>query len=225
MPSITWRAGFQSTHSLRSATASVTVFLANAIRFQSTHSLRSATHCGRKGYSMTDVSIHALLAECDSVMVSAKSTRDSFNPRTPCGVRHSDIARLWKAVNVSIHALLAECDSFNLAGRVDDRSFNPRTPCGVRLSFNFDVNELTQFQSTHSLRSATISLIVSTSPEGFQSTHSLRSATWFVTRSVCFSEVSIHALLAECDLGMTRKRATMICFNPRTPCGVRPIKQ
>ena len=56
---------------------------------------------------------------------------------------------------VSIHALLAECD------------------------FNFDVNELTQGQ--------------------FQSTHSLRSATLLMFHDGNIESVSIHALLAECD--------------------------
>ena len=33
------------------------------------------------------VSIHALLAECDATLRNNKSTIESFNPRTPCGVR------------------------------------------------------------------------------------------------------------------------------------------
>ena len=78
-----------------------------------------------------------------------------FNPRTPCGVRPGYVPRPMTKEEVSIHALLAECD------------------------FNFDVNELTQgqFQSTHSLRSATIRE---------HQRHKRRG-------------VSIHALLAECD--------------------------
>ena len=77
-----------------------------------------------------------------------------FNPRTPCGVRHC----------------------FNRT-RADDGGFNPRTPCGVRHAFNLTDFLTLSFQSTHSLRSATI---VSTAP-------------------VRMTVVSIHALLAECD--------------------------
>ena len=33
--------------------------------------------------------------------------------------------------------------------------------------------------------------------------------------------VSIHALLAECDLRLSRSGFPASCFNPRTPCGVR----
>ena len=55
----------------------------------------------------------------------------------------------------------------------------------------------------------------------FQSTHSLRSATPASSSIRQSGSVSIHALLAECDLlGHTRSHLES-CFNPRTPCGVR----
>ena len=123
--------------------------------------------------------------------------------------------------------------------------FNPRTPCGVRLAEEINSNEKYQFQSTHSLRSATGKprfLLINPSsfnprtpcgvrlpPQSsfsenavFQSTHSLRSATFTAFLLAISDEVSIHALLAECD-GQpgTTKRNTK-SFNPRTPCGVRP---
>ena len=56
-----------------------------------------------------------------------------------------------------------------------------------------------QFQSTHSLRSATSVMHRFRRYRGFQSTHSLRSAT----------------------AGEHLARAGRPCFNPRTPCGVR----
>ena len=78
---------------------------------------------------------------------------------------------------VSIHALLAECD-FSLMGRpAENSSFNPRTPCGVRPVFQPQPSWKKRFQSTHSLRSATVSFRL--------------DETFFT--------VSIHALLAECD--------------------------
>ena len=79
--------GFQSTHSLRSATKTANAITLNksvsihallaecdflfcheplqAILFQSTHSLRSATCEDKQGKRKGPVSIHALLAECD----------------------------------------------------------------------------------------------------------------------------------------------------------------
>ncbi len=81
------------------------------------------------------------------------------------------------AVYVSIHALLAECDN-NLTGYENLlKCFNPRTPCGVRLQNGQSIPLNTEFQSTHSLR----------------------SATYYEGAKRFAYVVSIHALLAECD--------------------------
>ena len=101
------------------------------------------------------------------------------------------------------------------------------------------------FQSTHSLRSATVVINGFEVRCGFQSTHSLRSATaakWafnlvpIVSIHALLAEcdaladldminmwVSIHALLAECDRHRRRGNGNNHGFNPRTPCGVRRI--
>ena len=190
---------FQSTHSLRSATLAHSGHRKRAV-FQSTHSLRSATTADRLAQMVCDVSIHALLAECDILLhIRLGWPLQSFNPRTPCGVRlflfpctrtptqfqstHSlrsatqKNARLGQLEQVSIHALLAECDT--------------------------ETGEW----SCSQLR--------------FQSTHSLRSATEMDRRLYDKVAVSIHALLAECDHLRCRLSKRNSRFNPRTPCGVR----
>ena len=55
--------------------------------FQSTHSLRSATATPDNKPPTRKVSIHALLAECDKGKPEDNAGTKSFNPRTPCGVR------------------------------------------------------------------------------------------------------------------------------------------
>ena len=189
---------FQSTHSLRSATIIHRGTTRNN-EFQSTHSLRSATDVADIYTFLQTVSIHALLAECDRHRRRGNGNNHGFNPRTPCGVRHTavcvffmnwmfqsthslrsatkDSFSLAISKKVSIHALLAECDSGTSFKKSRSRSFNPRTPCGVRL----------------------LSMIF----------------------FYCKKKVSIHALLAECDF--LRKKFAIVanCFNPRTPCGVR----
>ena len=168
---------FQSTHSLRSATFLAACCCTSKKRFnprtpcgvrpmiismnpydnwfQSTHSLRSATCCRDAPHGQVDVSIHALLAECDRNAVIIRSVMLGFNPRTPCGVRPAvgkivlfsslfqSTHSLRSATNarragictrkVSIHALLAECDPRRKLKRLSKSAF----------------------QSTHSLRSAT----------------------------------------------------------------------
>ena len=213
--------------------------------FQSTHSLRSATVSSDVFGSYDMVSIHALLAECDAGL--------------PCD----------KADNVvSIHALLAECDKRRGNSHMGSLRFNPRTPCGVRPFTRGRDYMLTLFQSTHSLRSATphrgsrdhygdcfnprtpcgvrrAHIVIMAGLFRFQSTHSLRSATCVIPLQPCnrdvsihallaecdsndwqilnLLDVSIHALLAECDTGQTVLRGAGNRFNPRTPCGVRQV--
>ena len=167
--------------------------------FQSTHSLRSATTPSKLSLAASLVSIHALLAECDYVPPVDLPGPYSFNPRTPCGVRRGfllsfNILTMFQSTHslrsatttrtplrgakaVSIHALLAECDSNANSTGWDECCFNPRTPCGVR---RITVSE----QFAENL---------------FQSTHSLRSATMIELDFSKAEVVSIHALLAECD--------------------------
>ena len=145
------------------------------------------------------VSIHALLAECDCLTPCTLSTYKSFNPRTPCGVRLNGFYQAYALIAVSIHALLAECD-VQLWSEVDNGAgFNPRTPCGVRPSV--PIKDAVQLE--------------------FQSTHSLRSATNYADYNWTYDAVSIHALLAECDTQVLSVLQICVGFNPRTPCGVR----
>ena len=212
---------FQSTHSLRSATAGQSAAQVD-LGFQSTHSLRSATVGWNNGLHVITVSIHALLAECDRCSHVPGLAGTRFNPRTPCGVRrgasplhrqtrvfqstHSLRSATWTAFlhavreKVSIHALLAECDGCRPPSWRCDTGFNPRTPCGVR-QCRTETGE---------------------DRDGFQSTHSLRSATRTLLRRQFLRMVSIHALLAECDPSRDFQGTLKNGFNPRTPCGVRP---
>ena len=123
-----------------------------------------------------------------------------FNPRTPCGVRlNIESSSEEEEEEVSIHALLAECDHQPGWGNDDGTCFNPRTPCGVRQSLGLGAVDHGLFQSTHSLRSATQVTYV--------------GGNW--------DQVSIHALLAECDQDWHVPPPQISGFNPRTPCGVR----
>ena len=123
---------FQSTHSMRSATADIRPRATRKL-FQSTHSMRSATETSSDGDGKIFISIHALHAECDQLksqrqnrtarfqsthsMRSAtakapgfQADRKNFNPRTPCGVRHDVLPESDRIHSISIHALHAECD-------------------------------------------------------------------------------------------------------------------
>ena len=102
-----------------------------------------------------------------------------------------------------------------------------------------------QFQSTHSLRSATSRRGRAKRPTGV-SIHALLAECdaladldmidMWVSIHALLAEcddagetltgavyVSIHALLAECDRRQVGVQLGTDCFNPRTPCGVRRI--
>ena len=127
--------------------------------------------------------IFHLLSSCTLSTLRAFNS-SSFHPSSPQIHPFSMIPvtpqsnRPW----VSIHALLAECDPPVAYTQVARTGFNPRTPCGVRRHVQW---------SPHT-------------GQGFQSTHSLRSATVARTGKVETIMVSIHALLAECDSDIVR---------------------
>ena len=78
--------------------------------FLSTLSLRRAT-LAMAGYTKAEIiSIHALLAESDLVLITQKSATIYFYPRSPCGERPRHPAIGVNLNDISIHALLAESD-------------------------------------------------------------------------------------------------------------------
>ena len=123
------------------------------------------------------VSIHALLAECDETLTKRKESKQCFNPRTPCGVRLISF-RLTLPLPLfqSTHSLRS-ATVYSFVPSPVPRSFNPRTPCGVRPKTPILHYMYYAFQSTHSLRSATCHQPPPRRNRQFQSTHSLRSAT------------------------------------------------
>ena len=102
------------------------------------------------------------------------------------------------------------------------RCFNPRTPCGVRLRSMKPVPRPGRFQSTHSLRSATDCPSFERCIDAV-SIHALLAECDLRTKGNYYviTKVSIHALLAECDFFNLYDTIVTRCFNPRTPCGVR----
>ena len=214
--------------------------------FQSTRPLRGATSCALRLQSRTGISIHAPLAGRDDVdhsklppVVRFQSTRPlrgatdgetnnsaygwNFNPRTPCGARHQELQ--------------------NIRNRGD---FNPRTPCGARLprggcdisAFGISIHAplagrdhtvfLRLFRLLISIHAplagrdyhlASIRAVYAT----FQSTHPLRGATLVGTNIFWIAYISIHAPLAGRDGYQQPMPRHQGHFNPRTPCGARPI--
>ena len=130
-----------------------------------------------------DISIHALLAESDEVIIVAAA--------------HSEV--------ISIHALLAESDSLARRSKRSPKYFYPRSPCGERpvkgICFNAKIPI-----SIHALlaESDHQRLICAFLRFSFLSTLSLRRATQAQSLYLAVPGISIHALLAESDAAMGR---------------------
>ncbi len=117
----------------------------------------------------------------------------NFNPRSPCGERQQ-----------------------KQLGEYGGGNFNPRSPCGEPY-----VNPNEIFQSTLSMRRATVSGHRRMVFFKFQSTLSMRRATLFEIIIGGFKDISIHALHAESDMRFRFLQYPLFYFNPRSPCGER----
>ena len=58
--------------------------------------------------------------------------RADFNPRAPCGARHTHSRTSWRRREISTHAPLAGRDACAIDLTPAYRHFNPRAPCGAR---------------------------------------------------------------------------------------------
>ena len=146
-------------------------------RFLSTLSLRRATIPKNGLGPVGAISIHALLAESDSIPRAKSARPTNFYPRSPCGERLSAFMQIpghWH--------------------------FYPRSPCGERRYLCMYVHNLAHI-SIHALlaESDSFCTCVARHSRRFLSTLSLRRATITDTVEKMIGKISIHALLAESD--------------------------
>ena len=223
------------------------IFRAKFVIFLSTLSLRRATSapaikscwssyfyprspCGeRLRVSVGDahvcvISIHALLAESDQLLLDRGLTRDDISIHALLAESDTTFSGTVHRKEISIHALLAESDLCRCCVRSCSwHYFYPRSPCGERRGTYVSASPANVisihallaesdgqypvtammckiFLSTLSLRRATSGhLHTGALHKVFLSTLSLRRATIILRYSVSLSVFSIHALLAESD--------------------------
>ena len=101
---------FLSTLSLRRATADE--FYVAALTNISIHALLAESDCiiMDKLTKPDGISIHALLAESDFAVAVNIKVMGNFYPRSPCGERPLCCRSQARPFSISIHALLAESD-------------------------------------------------------------------------------------------------------------------
>ena len=190
------------------------------------------------------VSIHAPRAGRDLGCPRTFGRRRGFNPRAPCGAR---LARHWVLSCVKGFNPRAPCGARHgvCSGVPANGGFNPRAPCGARPLTASVVRSHSLFQSTRPVRGATTNsrdccsmlLFQSTRPVRgatrramygmrswlFQSTRPVRGATLKGADTASCTRVSIHAPRAGRDPCSTARNTHVPRFNPRAPCGARPV--
>ena len=234
---------FLSTLSLRRAT-SLARYHAVGVLFLSTLSLRRATTSALVACAAFKISIHALLAESDSLSPLVSAATNDFYPRSPCGERPGLHNGQFVALCISIHALLAESDSkpvrlftnttiflstLSLRRATLRRwiansqmpDFYPRSPCGERPWTARQWISRDDFYPRSPCGERPLYTDSVPPASRFLSTLSLRRATvdgGVINRGV---KISIHALLAESDVTIVPACGANANFYPRSPCGER----
>ena len=148
------------------------------------------------------ISIHALLAESDRRVVEISIRRTEFQSTLSLRRATDTVMARGSGGLISIHALLAESDWRYRSGQW-----------------------FSQPISIHALLAESDPLAVNSLIRAFvfQSTLSLRRATWSPRPDGRGLHISIHALLAESDVPKPLHNVSADNFNPRSPCGERPL--
>ena len=172
------------------------------------------------------ISIHAPRAgERRKPAPTLPATLPNFNPRSPCGERLADGTWGWVDATISIHAPRAGSDPG--AGSVPPgccRDFNPRSPCGERPLLTAHQNRPDAI-SIHAPRAGSDVSAPGTglSYSTFQSTLPRAGSDSFRSLLLFCCYISIHAPRAGSDHADVMHWFPIHDFNPRSPCGERPL--
>ena len=127
----------------------------------------------------------------------------------------------WDRSYVSIHAAQAGCDHGWCRHRRVGMGFNSRSPSGLRLSPGPASFPKLQFQFTQPKWAATLVTRWHSLTSRFQFTQPKRAATSRYTSRGAWRWVSIHAAQAGCDYLTALETKVSLCFNSRSPSGLR----
>ena len=191
---------FQSTLPMRGATH--TAYKAvQPLGFQSTLPMRGATSLTGQPAGHRNISIHAPHAGSDHRRVEQHTGEDYFNPRSPCGERRHTRATVLASALFQSTLPMRGATICREKIRRALLYFNPRSPCGERRFHGKVCAGLGQFQSTLPMRGAT------GGAGGLVNLHT----------------ISIHAPHAGSDHRRVEQHTGEDYFNPRSPCGERPL--
>ena len=150
----------------------------------------------------------------------------NFNPRAPCGARQRSAKRLlrrsWK---ISIHAPRVGRDDCDCVSGYCRRDFNPRAPCGARHPDGFDSEKSIHNFNPRAPCGARLGSLRAPAEHRRISIHAPRVGRDLsrCTQNRTPSQISIHAPRVGRDQAISRSNRRKRHFNPRAPCGARPV--
>ena len=157
---------------------------------------------------------------CDLWTSSRRTARESFNSRTPCGVRPL-LERLECLVSCFNSRTPCGVRHNLLRSRAYGSGFNSRTPCGVRLGLPVGWEPYLEV-SIHAPRVGCDYVESGVIISRRVSIHAPRVGCDLVCKKAPRKVgVSIHAPRVGCDQADASVRLRNKSFNSRTPCGVR----
>ena len=152
-------------------------------------------------HSQVSISIHVLRVEDD-----------------PSILLHRALLR------ISIHVLRVEDDAVEpgFIGKPGD--FNPRPPCGGRPPQSLHRGRHTHFNPRPPCGGRPSVCVLICPRQAFQSTSSVWRTTIVTASDTGPQAISIHVLRVEDDLQPEKAADKQRNFNPRPPCGGRPVQ-
>ena len=185
--------------------------------------MRRATRANRLAHAPPEVSIHALLAESDAVVLIVTNQCRGFYPRSPCGERLVHALELADTMLFLSTLSLRRATANTHRGRQEQHGFYPRSPCGERHLTNYHFTLLSHV-SIHALLAESDALATNHNSLNytFLSTLSLRRAT------IRNAEAVSKYMMFLSTLSLRRATPAPIhhllrwwSFYPRSPCGER----
>ena len=177
-------------------------------------------------FERMDISIHALLAESDAPRRKHTGPARNFYPRSPCGERPTYTGQSTEELEFLSTLSLRRATAWASGVTAGFRHFYPRSPCGERL-IELKSTAAGNLISIHALLAESDRLMLCPLHHQQISIHALlaESDGGIVWHNHKRGTISIHALLAESDA--LRGSVKVLCcdFYPRSPCGERPSEQ
>ena len=157
--------------------------------------------------------------------IDVEGERTNFNPRSPCGERpDNNPARQEDSCNFNPRSPCGERPQADQPKKVTRPNFNPRSPCGERHVVEGLSILLTEI-SIHAPRAGSdfYRRLVLVAGNIFQSTLPVRGATWMGNED-CYAKAFQSTLPVRGATGrFDSDDKGSQHFNPRSPCGERPI--